>query len=109
MLIEKLDFGGLKPREAIARPYGFEIYRLAEYSTSIWDSESRSSFSATEMDAIEESILAVGLCSEDLWLRELRRGEADVFVALLLPRLFAASHSVCSTDGSLLHCCPATI
>ena len=101
MFIEKLDFGGVKPRTRRNRPYGSEMYRLAERSMSIWDTESQSSFSASEMDAIKASILSLGPSSKDLWLQELRRGEVDIFIALLLSQLLNLQHL---TLGSEFQC-----
>lgn len=39
------------------------------------------------MNAVEESSLWSCLTSKDLWLQELRRGEVDIFVAVLLSQL----------------------
>ena len=88
MFIEHLDLGGIKPRTAWKTcPYRPRSYLPAGPSTSIYDTESLSSFSHKEMNAIEESSLWSCLTSKDLWLQELRRGEVDIFVAVLLSQL----------------------
>ncbi len=100
--IETLALGGVKPRTAWkACPYRPQTYIPAGPSTSIWDTASQSMFLSTEMDAIEESIFSLCPPSKDLWLQELRRGEVDVFVALLLSRL-PSLHRL--TLGSDLQC-----
>ena len=88
MFIENLELGGVKARTAWkACPYRPRSYISAGLSTSIWDTEWQSKFSSVDMDAIEESILSLCPPSKDLWLQELRRGEVDIFVALLLSQL----------------------
>ena len=88
MFIEDLDLGGIKPRTALKTcPYRPRSYLPAESSTSIYDREPQSSFSSKEMNAIEESSLWSCLTSKDLWLQEVRRGEVDIFVAVLLSQL----------------------
>ena len=88
MFIEDLDLGGIKPRTAWkACPYRPRSYLPAGSSTSIYDAEWQSTFSSKEMNAIEESGLLSCLTSRDMWLQELRRGEVDIFVAVLLSQL----------------------
>lgn len=101
MYIKKLDLGGVKPRTAWKKKYPCtKYYQPAARSTtcSVWDADSLSSFRSTEMHATEELILSLSPPSKDLWLAELKRGNVDVFVALLLSHLPSLQHLTLGSD-----------
>lgn len=111
LLIKRLEFRGEKPFDWWKnRPSGF--YRLPQTpSRSVWisvsdpdpdsdhdpdhDLDHKPDFTSTEMAVTKQLIRSLQLpvaSAERNWLRGLRRGQVDVFIALLLSQTFNLHH-----------------
>lgn len=98
--IERLEFWGQKPyddwknckwRRRLKIPVG--------PSRSIWTFDKKSAFPSADVMLLAASIIkSLDLPAENHWLEGLHRGEADVFIALLLSRTSKLRHLRLDSD-----------
>lgn len=83
--IERLNFCGQKPYSKWKRCAWRRRHQIPTGpSRSIWTNDKEPDFTSADMKLMASLISSLHLPAEDLWLRELNRGEVDVFIALLL-------------------------
>ncbi len=83
--VKSVDFAGGKPFREFQS--SFMNVRLGP-TCSVWTVEDVPDFSKQEMRLAIRLIHSLRLSCVDLWLQELKRGEVDVFVALLLAQSY---------------------